>query len=413
MKVTKIDHWEKINQLFTRLRMESRKVILRYNELEFKGQVSSFNSNNLHLVVLGNVIPNCDHFNLQFMISGEYYFTEVDTKKIENKTIVVSMPLELEIRSIRRYPRAYVEGNVKARFKLLTNESTASTVPANSTGVPPKLAGIYFEMQKNVPDIKKVLAMVGKELNSIGPISEIKLHKENEKYDEEINLVIRYNKPFLVSNSSNPKSYVSEFPANDMINYAAFLKELRRSGWDNNRLREAIIERQTKLTSLGIRSIMVIPIRLFDNVIGHIQIKTTQDTAKELRVSDAYYVMALADIVSEALAKGKLFNLNTGKDYDIPVINISAGGVYLEVNSPYINKFLHEEMKLQLDIIIIKKEIQTTAEIRRIDYIDKTVRLAIKFTRVDEETQKYIEEFVNHQLEYVKSMQIQKIKQSK
>lgn len=413
MKITKIDNWEKINQLFTRLRMESRKVILRYDTLEFKGQVSSFNSNNLHLVVKGNVIPKGEKFHLQFMISGEYYFTEVETKKIQNKTIVVTMPLELEIRSIRRYPRAFVEGNVSARFKLLTNESAPSTTGTTTSGAPPKLAGIYFEMQKNVPDIKKVLAMVGKELNNLGPVSEIKLHKENEQYSEEIKLVIRYNKPFLVANSTNPKSYVSEFPANDMINYSAFLKELRKSGWNNDQLREAIITRQKTLLSQGIRSIMVVPIKLFDNVIGHILIKTMQNDPKELRISDVYYVMALADIVSEALAKGKLFNLNTGKDYDIPVINISAGGVYLEVNSPYINKFLHEDMKLQLDIKIIKKEIQTSAEIRRIDYVDKTVRLAIKFLQIDEESQKYIEEFVNHQLEYVKSMQMQKIRQKK
>ncbi len=142
---------------------------------------------------------------------------------------------------------------------------------------------------------------------------------------------------------------------------------------------------------------------LYQNVIGHILVLTTEHSLKTLRITDVYYLKALADIVSEALAKARLFQLDTGSEFDIKVFNISAGGVYMEVSSQYIIKYLQEKMHIMATIRIENREIETISEIRRIDFIGQDVRIAVKFLEIKPADQTFIERYVQKHIEETRS----------
>lgn len=400
MKIQRIEDNDRIDRFIARLRLESRKVILRSELIETNGMVIDFDQTTMTILFQGSFTPIGNKANIQFMIEGDYYFAFVDVVRCTEKQIVLRKPSFLENRSARKYPRTYVNGEVFARFNIISDLSVERDI--NTANAPPKLSKIYFELQKNVPDIKKVFAMIGAEIKNISSHSEIKLHKEGEKYPEEVSLVIKYKKPFWIMETADPKNYIKEIPANDVINFSSFFKEMKRAGWNDARIREEILKRQQRYNTQKIHSVAVVPIKLFENVIGHILTLASDQTARTLRQSDIYYLMALADIASEALAKARLFKLDTGSEYEIPVHNISAGGAYLEVNSQYIIKFLQESMHLKTGLKFSGKEIESISEIRRIDFIGESVRLAIKFIEMAAPDQEFIENFVRKTIDFNK-----------
>lgn len=401
MKKQIINDASRIEHFLTRLRLESRKVIVRSDLVETQGMITENDSTSIHIMYQGKFTPNRESVNFQFMIEGSYYFAFVPVYKNDGRTITIGIPDFLENRSIRKYPRTYVNDEVYCRFNIIADVSLEREI--NTASAPPKLATIYFELQKNVPDIKKVLAMVGAEIKKISMKSEIKLHKEGDNFPEEISLVKKHKLPFWIMDTANPKNYIKEIPTADIINYNQYFKEKMKEGWQESKIREELVKREAKYKKQGLGSVIVCPVKLFDNVIGHISVITLSQDTRKLRTNDVYYVNALADIISEALAKAKLFKLDTGTDYEIPVINISAGGAYLEVNSQYIIKFLHEMMHLKASFKFSGKIVDAICEIRRIDFIGETVRLATKFIEISTQDQDFLEEYVKNHIAFTKT----------
>lgn len=401
MKKQIISEAATIAHYLNKLRLESRKVIVRSDLVETQGLITDADANSIRILYQGNFAPSRSTVNLQFMIDGSYYFCYVPVYNNANRIITLGKPDFLENRSIRKYPRIYVNEEVFARFNIIADVSMDKGL--NTAGAPPKLATIYFELQKNVPDIKKVLAMVGEEIKKISLVSEIKIHKDEDKLPEEVLMVKEYKMPFWIADAANPKEYIKEIPTGDIINLNMFFKEKMNKGWQESKIREELVKKEQRYAKQGIGSFVICPIKLFENVIGHISIFTKAADPRKLRLTDVYYVKALADIVSESLAKARLFKLDTGADYDIPVINISAGGAYLEVNSQYIIKFLHELMHLKTSFKFSGKTVDAISEIRRMDFIGESVRLALKFTEIATPDLDFLEEYVKNHISFTRT----------
>ena len=254
-----------------------------------------------------------------------------------------------------------------------------------------------------MPDIKKILTMIGTEINKLGSMGEIKLLKENEKYSEEVNLVVKYKKSFWITNTDDPKAFIKEIPDHNIINYSVYFKEMKKMGWQDSKIREEILKKKERYKNKNVLSIIVIPVLLYGNAIGHVSVYTSLKSLKNLRITDVYYMKALADVASEALTKAKLFKLDTGIDYEIEVLNLSAGGAYLEVTSKYIIKFLHEGLHLKIGFKFSGREVETVSEIRRIDFFEESARIALKFIELSAKDQEYIEEYVKKHIAFLKT----------
>lgn len=401
MKKQIIDSRRQIEHFLTRLRFEARKIILRSDLVEIEGLLTDYTRSSMQIMYQGSFAPARESVNLQFMIDGTYYFAFVPVYNNDGRTITIGIPDSLESRSTRKYPRISVNGEVVSRFNIITNASLDQEI--NTASAPPKLAKIYFELQKNIPDIKKVLGMVGAEIKKISLKSEIKLHKEDEQFPEEVMLVKKYKLPFWIMDTTNPKNYIKEISTTDIINFSTFFKEKMKEGWQESKIREELVTREAKYHKQGFGSLIISPIKLFDNVIGHISVITMIHDTRKLRINDVYYIKALTDIVSEALAKTKLFKLDTGMDYEIPVLNISVGGAYMEVNSPYIIKFLHEMMHIKASFKFSGKIVEAVSEIRRIDFMGEAIRMATKFMQISDQDQNFLEKYVKNHIAFTKT----------
>ena len=401
MKNTLVTDPDKIKHYIVKLRLESRKILVRSDLLESSGMIIDSDENSMTILYTGKFAPQKNMINIQFNLDGDTIFGFISVYKNFTNRLVVGIPKELEIRSIRKFPRTDVYGHVHNRFYIISDGNPDKEVTSSSA--PPQLAKIFWELEKNVPDIKKILMMIGSEVNKIGSVGEIKILKDEEKYTEEVGFVVKYKKAFWLPNTNEAKTYIKEIPDQNIINFGMYFKEMKQLGWQDSRISEEILKRRTNYNQQNILSIIVVPIMLFENVIGQISVNTSQKSVKNLRITDVYYLKALADIVSEALTKAKLFKLDTGVDYLIDVTNLSASGASLEVKSRYILKFLHQGLRIKAGLKFSGRIVETISEIRRIDFHEESSYVAIKFIEISTKDQDFIEDYVKKHIDFLRS----------
>lgn len=401
MKAAIINDEDRIDKILHRVKSESRRITIRSGDKETHAAITTMDHRTLQLSPHGAFVPENTLLTISFMIGGDSYVAHVTILSSAGGYLVVDKPETLENRIVRRTARIFVQGQLFSRFHIIPEENDHKDV--NVSTAPPRLAPIFFELQRDIPDIRKILLMIGNELKTICPNTEIKLHKDGERLAEEVQLVQRFKKPFWISDTTNVKDFIKDIVSNDIFNYSLFFKEMKSTGADDQQVGAEIVHRQKRYAEAGIASIIVVPIRMFESVIGHISLVSLMPVIRNFRISDVYYVMALADIVSEALAKARLFKLDTGASFDIPVINIGSGGAYLAVNSQYIIKFLNVRMRLGLDLNIMNRVIETVSEIRRIDFSGDAANVALRFIQVKPDDQVLIDQYIRSYLDHLRT----------
>lgn len=397
MKVAIIDDMDQIDKILQRVKSGARSITIRSGEREISASIATIDHQTLQLSPHGVFPSGSSLLTISFMVGGDSYVGQVTILSDRTGYLIVTKPERLENRVVRRSARVFVRGKVFSRFHIITEENEHKEI--NPLGAPPRLAPIFFELQRDVPDIRKIFLMIGDELKTLCPNIEIKLHKEGEPLAEEVQLVQRCKKPFWISDTTNTKDIIKDIISNDVCNYSHLFKEMKSAGSDEEQIAIEVKNRQERYRKARIASVIVVPVRMFESVIGHISLASLFPVVRNFRISDVYYVMALADIVSEALAKSRLYKFDTGASFDIPVINIGTGGAYLAVNSQYIIKFLNIRMRLGLDLLIKERVIETVSEIRRIDFSGATANLALRFIEVKPEKQAVLDQYIRTCLE--------------
>ncbi|MEM2538719.1 MAG: DUF1577 domain-containing protein, partial [Candidatus Methanomethylicia archaeon] len=150
--------------------------------------------------------------------------------------------------------------------------------------------------------------MIQDELGNISDLGELVLHKQGENLPLPVIIVSKYKKCLLVEDTQDDTSYFKKYSVNEVISLSNFMQDLQ---WSEEKIKEEIKKFKAFFTNNNIRSIAYVPIFLFENVVGHIRVASLlSKISKILTVRDVFYIKALADIVSEALAKSKLFSLS-------------------------------------------------------------------------------------------------------
>jgi len=87
----------------------------------------------------------------------------------------------------------------------------------------------------------------------------------------------------------------------------------------------------------------------------------------------------MADIVSESLAKFKLFSLGSEEEYPLPVYDISLGGMKFEIEQ-YLAKFIDVGTKLKLYLKFNDgKALTLMGKVIRIDEEEEKLLAAVEF----------------------------------
>jgi|GEM_PF-1674795 len=345
------------------------------DNLKTRGRVESISEYTFSMILENQIPPNTKSLDISFEFNKEPYHFRGEVVKTSSKEVVLLVPSQIEIWTPRRHDRTFCYGKVFCALNIIRNLSDSELSKMSS--LPTSLTPIYRELRKESPTVPLIIKMVKDELTKLGDKSDLLIHKQGENLPLPVVVISRYKKPLLLEDTQNYESYFKKYLGDEIIPFGKFMEDLK---WDDDKIKAEVQKFISYFAQHNIRSIVFVPVFLFESIAGHIWVGTLLNkVSKILTPRDVFYIKSMADIISEALVKFKLFSLGSGEEYPLPVYDISLGGMKFEVEQ-YLAKFLDVETKLKLYIKLNDgKTITTFGKVIRLEEEDGKLFAAVEF----------------------------------
>lgn len=367
------------------------KVNIEFDNNKTTGRIGDISDYTLTIKTDSEIPSSVKSLEISFELNKEPYHFKGDVVKISSKEVMVLIPSQLEVWRPRKYERSPCYGKVFCNMNIIRDLSP--NLRERISTMPPKFEELFKEISKDTPNVSLVIKMVQEELSRSFDISEIFLHKQGETLPLPVVIITKYRKPLLLEDTQEEASYFKRYIGNEVVCFGKFMVDLN---WSTGKIKDEVKKFIAFFNSNNIRSIAYAPIFLFENVVGHIRVASLlSKVSKVLTLKDVFYVQSFADIVSEALAKYKLFSLTSSSEFPLVVCDISVGGAKIEVEQ-YLAKFLEQGTKVKLifkfndgKVVIVK------GKILRIDSGEEKLFVAVEFENLDRMDEIIINDFVS------------------
>ncbi len=396
-----------IENIFQSFRASKSNIIIRHELKEYNAFVYRVSDVSITFDYKGNLSTDLETIEISTTTRDAIYFAICKVLNISGSEITVAYPSELEKGVKRKFKRVDTIDDVYLKFNVISNVEDNFNIDDNKN-IPQQFAHIYKELMKPIPDIKIVLPLVAQELKKKAPLFEIKLYKENEVFSIRAKILSKYKKMIYINNVKESKSYLKDHQKPDLISFLPYIQELKQNNLNDDAIRGELINIMKEDISTSAITYICSPIILFNHAIGHIFLGVSEGSFSVFRDQDFVFVQTACDIISETLAKGKLHQLDTGNDFTIKALDLSAGGVLMELNDANIVKLINENMKLRIVLKVNDKEIKTIGRIRRLDKEDNKAIIGIKFSEIRWNDQEFVDRYVNRRIEIIKIQESQK-----
>ncbi|MFN4245408.1 MAG: PilZ domain-containing protein [Brevinematia bacterium] len=326
--------------------------------------------------------------DLELYFENKVYHIKTEILNKRENILLLMIPTQINIWAKRKFPRKNVYGKLYLSISFIrpleySPRSSLDKIPEN-------LRSIKEELDKDVPDLRKIVAMIIKEVEKIAENYDFIFYKRGMTLPSSATVSMYFKRPLLVEDTSNLESYIIKYEPFEIVTYGDYM---RKASWDENKVIDQIKKLRTSFLSQGIRSLICVPINVLSDTIGFIFCRSNQ---KKFSIEDVLYVSALSSIISEAYIKNKINTVKNTNELLFPIIDISAGGVRFEVDG-IIGKLLKVDDSIRLLINIESREIQTIGKILRIDTTKsgKKLWVATMFTFISPDDQQYILRFTS------------------
>ncbi|MEN2997622.1 MAG: PilZ domain-containing protein [Brevinematia bacterium] len=323
---------------------------------------------------------------LEIALENKIYHIKTEILNKRENILLLMLPTRISIWTKRKFPRKNVYGKLYLGVSFIKQLDYPSV--ASMEEIPENLVGIRRELEKDLPDMKKIVSMVIREIEKISEKYDFVFYKRGMSLPSSAVVSMHFKSPLLVEDTSNLESYIVRYEGFNITTYGDYM---RKMSWDETKVLEQIKKLRASFLSQNVKSFICVPIRVLNEVIGFIFCKSSQ---KVFSVKDALYIDALGSIISEAYIKNKINSVKNTTEMLFPVIDISAGGVRFEVDS-IVGKLLRVGDSVRIFTNIEGRDIQVTGKILRIDTTKTSKKLwvAVMFTFVSAEDQEYILSF--------------------
>lgn len=191
----------------------------------------------------------------------------------------------------------------------------------------------------------------------------------------------RYNHLGIVIPDLSPDSFLEPVSIYGFGSYGYFLEPSRRNSFD----REVKMVINYHLLK-GAVSYVYLPLFIVDTLIGYLFVGSD----KKLNLSDIrdqlelFEFLGFGDIAEQFFCYERFFKLNEHRDYPIPVVDISFGGIKIKIDK-HISYFLNKGDNVKLYLRLGNKFFELLGEVIRVGYENEKFVSAIKFLNMNKE----------------------------
>ncbi|GEM_PF-1320899 len=332
---------------------------------------------------------NIDSVFINFVFSGVELFGSSKILNLSESALTLGYPEAIGSRSKRRYPRIRLDRSITAKVKL-KQIPVGHKGEISSKDVPVQYSKIYWEVQRDEVEIKKIFLMVGTEIRKISPFSEIVLFNKSNIQMRDARVLRKSGKVLYVDDCKKIQSYTRFIPSDKIVSYSFLLNELKLQGLEKQKILQELKEIVKENLARGCTAKALAPIFSKDEVIGCVKV-LFKDKTKKLTFETVSEVMSLAALLTMAIEKAK-FIPDLDDAVKSSLLEVSEGGLYLKISDSGDSVEIKEGTNIEVRLLLDDEELTLKGNVLRKD--ESTKSYAVELVGLDSDNHSVLKHFV-------------------
>jgi len=324
-----------------------------------------------------------------FVFHNNYhYFTTTVHKKSENQ-VRLPLPDKIFKNILRAHDRIDVLNRVFMRFRILVSSDRKEL--ADSTRLDEHF--LVEEVSKPEPAVDRILAAIRRLVADYAQNFQVKIFKEGERLTFDEHIIRASGQIFLIFDSfedsiENRRRLEQEvLGIGDAYDFLLHTGETRTSA--ESKLLDLLQQKRNAL----VYSECLIPLKLEGEVVGYIRLYNDLEYHRSIKSAFAIRTAKYGAALVEALVKHDYFTLESGNRFDVPVVNMSAGGLLFKLDSSSLKQYLILRTTLMMTIQCASRLIRANGMIHRIDAFRS--EFGVKFFVINDADSHFIDDVVH------------------
>jgi hypothetical protein len=391
-----ITNAERIKRIIGILRLDGRELEVHFPHYIEIGIISDTTQEVFRIKIKNSLIDltqeELQWVHITFVFSGVELIGKCRVISHSEATVTLDYPDALMSRTKRRFPRIKLSQSVSARLKLKQYpDKRGGAITAKD--LPVKYSKLFWEVQRENVDIKKIFILVGGEIKKISPHSEIVLYNKDNIHSLDAQILRKSGQVLYVDNCRMIQSYTRFIPSDKIINYSYYINEERVRGTSKETLIEELKDIVRENLAQNYTSKALVPIFSKEEVIGHIK-GVQKESGRKISYEDVADLMSLSALMAMGIERAG-FVPDLGDIMQSSLIDISEGGLRLKVAGEYADVI--EGADLEVKFVINGQDVSLKGTVARKDESDQSY--AIQFTDVKAPTRQLIKKFIDESIE--------------
>ena len=377
------------NLIFQNLMKLKEPLNIIINEIEYKGYIERYDSNNMTLQMISPYIGDIEGIiRTNFIFHNNYHYFSTTAEQLDDNRILLVIPEQINKNILRKYERVYVLGKVFMKMKIMIQSEkydfeTSSLLDERV---------IFREVKKPRPAVDKILNGIKNLVSEFSQNFQLKVFKPGQKLSYEEKLVKDTKKIFLIYDSYEDSIKEKRFYEEEILTVGSAYDYLTSRGDSQKAAEGKLLDLLQQKRDRRIFSECYVPLMLEGEAAGYIRLLNDVDYHRSIKPAFALRTAGYASILVEALVKYDYFRLDSGKDFEIPVINVSAGGLLFKLEESGLKQYVIFKTVLQMSIRFPDRQIEVRGIVYRVE--DEVSEYGVKFQEINEEDIQYIEGLV-------------------
>jgi hypothetical protein len=338
-----------------------------------------------------------DTVYLNFVFSGVELFGKCKIVHQDATTLSLEYPGTLESRSKRRYPRIKLGDRIAASlvYKQYPEKKIGEI---SSKDIPVKYSKLYWEVQRESVDIKKIFVLVGAEIKKISPHAEIILFNKDNIDMRDHQILRKSGKVLYVDDCKKMQSFTRIIPSDKIVSYSYYVNDKRLEGVSKEKVIEDLKDIVREKLQMGYTSLVLVPIFSKEEVIGTVKAVRKEDGSR-ITAEDISDLMSLSGLLKMGIEKAKFVPDVTGV---VPssLVDLSEGGMYITIDSETDELKIKEGTNIEVRFSLDEKEVTLKGKVIR-HGIDET-GYAIEFYDTEPKNLQAVKRFVQNSIDKLK-----------
>jgi hypothetical protein len=365
-------------------------IVLEIDGQSCPGLVKRYDSGNI-LLHMQTPVPG-DMGGVErahFIFHNSYHYFNTTALRKDENAILLPMPEKIYKNMLRAHDRVDVRDQVYMKFRILVSSERQDL--ANSTRLDERI--LIQEVAKPEPAVERMLAAIRRLVADFAQNFKVKIFKEGEQYSLDERIIRESGRIFLIYDSFEDSIEGRRRFEQDVMGIGDAYDFLLRSGETRKSAESILLDLLQQKRNALVFSESLVPLKLEGEVVGYIRLHNDSEHQRSIKPVHVLRAAKYGEALVEALVKYDYFTLQSGDQFDVPVVNLSAGGLLFKLDGSALKQYLILRTTLMMTIQTASRLIRANGMIHRIDRLRS--EFGVKFFVINDEDSHFIDDVVH------------------